>query len=169
MNTINGYKEPRFNIYNADGGLVSTIDLPLTGDKGLVESYEVKKIRHELVDYSTLQRINGYIIHFTLNYDSFIQADALMKIKQLLDYASGGYRIELIPRKDFTWRKFDVYLSSDNFELGLLGGYNNSKGHRLPVLVFSTRFLQTEIPWYSEGGDTYVGAGLFTPMEGQMI
>ena len=61
MNTINGYKEPRFNIYNTDGGLVSTIDLPLTGDKGLVESYEVKKIRHELVDYSTLQRINGYI------------------------------------------------------------------------------------------------------------
>ena len=169
MNIINGYKEPRFKIYNGSGGLVSTIDLPLTGEKGLIESYEVKKIRHELVDYSTLQRIKGYIIHFTLHYDSYIRGDTLMKLKQILDYATGGYRLELIPRTDFSWRKFDVYLSSDSFELGLLGGYINSKGHRLPTLVFSTKYLQTEIPWYYEGGDTYVGAGLLTPMEGCKI
>ncbi len=166
MNIINGYKEPRFNIYDGGGALVAAIDLPLAGERGLVESYGVKKITHELVDYSTLQRISGYIIHFTLHYESFIRADALMKIKQVLDYAAGGYRIELVPRKDFAWRKFDVYLSSDNFELGLLGGYGNSKGHRLPVLEFTTKYLQPEIPWFREGGDTYVGAGLLTPIEG---
>jgi hypothetical protein len=169
MSNINGYKEPKFKIYDASGALISTIELPLTGAKGLVESYEVKKIRHELVDYSTIQKLKGYIIHFTLYYDSFIEADTLLKIKQILDYSVNGYNIELIPRKDYAWRKFDVYLSSDSFDLGLLGGYSNSKGHRLPVLVFTTKYLQTEMPWSQEGGDTYAGTSLLSPIEGQMI
>ncbi len=57
MSIINGYKEPRFKIVDSNGTVIETIDLPMTNEKGLIESNEIKKIEHELVDYSTLQSI----------------------------------------------------------------------------------------------------------------
>ena len=91
-----------------------------------------------------------------------------MKIKQIIELAQQGYKIELIPRKDFMWRKFEVYISCDNFSVGLLGGYNNAKGHRLPILVFTTKYLQQDLLW-SIQQETYAGTGLLSPIEGEQM
>jgi hypothetical protein len=172
---INGYKEPRFLITSSgDAPVTVAIDLPLTNDKGLIESYDIKKIQHELIDYSTVQSIKGYIIHFTLNYDIWITGETLMKIKQILDSALAGSKIQLMPRVDLPARIFEVYVSMDTFSLGILQGNGfYPQAHQYPVLVFSTKYLQDSLDWSlilppSDPLSGAGGTGLGSPIEGQI-
>jgi hypothetical protein len=148
MSIINGFKEPRFNIVSSKGVLIDTIDLPLTNEKGLIESYEIKKIEHELIDFTTLQSILGYKIKFTLHYDEFVEADTLLKIKSILDYEKVGNRIILIPRIDLATRNFEVIYSGEGFELGTLHDSQSGEGHYLPEFEWTTKFLHPTLDWY---------------------
>jgi hypothetical protein len=64
---INGYKYPR--IITLFRGVPTTFDLSLTNSKGLVETYEIKKLEHELIslsdfnDIGILQKIQGFRIY----------------------------------------------------------------------------------------------------------
>ena len=162
---INGCRNPRFILYRPGEG-PRLVELPLTSEKGLVESYEIKSLNHRLVDYTTLTKVHGCIIHFTLHYDSFVNSAALMKVKDIIDCLIEGGTIEIVPRTDMPWRKFEVYLSGGKIDLALLKGYSSAKGHRLPVLEFTTKYLLNEIPWSVTGGNGYCGTMLNSPLEG---
>lgn len=166
--TANGHNNPRFEIYNSAGSKIDTIDLPLTNSKGLVESYEIKKLEHELSDFTILSEIKGYRINFTLHYDEYVSGDTLILIQNIINYAYGGYKLVLIPRSDvlFSWRKFEVYISMNSFDLGIGKGGVAAINNRLPILVFTTKFLQSSLQWNVLGMQTIGGNTLNSPMEG---
>lgn len=148
MPTINGYKHPYIRIIN-NGRLEGEYDLALTNSEGLIEKYEIKKLEHELLNYSVASRIEGFKISWTLNYDEYISGESLLQIKEILEFAKFGYKIFLTPRKDHPWRAFEVYVSMDDFELGLRRGGASAKAHRLVVLGFTTVNLEPNLKWYS--------------------
>ncbi len=148
MPIINGYQNPRITILNG-GSTAAVIDLALTNSEGLVEKYDIKKLEHELLNYTVASRIEGFKITWTLNYDEYATGEQMMLIKQILEYSKLGYRLFLTPRKDHPWRGFEVYVSMDNFELGLRRGGAAAKAHRLVVLEFSTVKLEPDLKWFS--------------------
>jgi len=164
----NGYRTPQFEIYDLTGSKVDTIEMPLTNSKGLVESYEIKKLEHELDDFTVLSSIKGYRISFTLHYDEYISGDTLLLIQNIINYAYCGYKLVLIPRSDilFSWRKFEVYVSMNSFDLGIGKGGLAANYNRLPVLVFTTKYLQNSLQWNVQGVQTLGGSTLNSPMEG---
>lgn len=162
---INGYRNPVFHIYTAAGAWETAISLPLTNTGGLVEGYEIKKIEHELLNYSVESEIKGFKIFFTLNYDEHISGEALMSIKSLLEYARAGYKLYLIPRAEIYWRSFEVYVSMNNFEVGIRRGGAKAKYNRMVLLEFATKHLQTSLNWVETGSIQY-GAFYFTKFLG---
>lgn len=175
MSIINGYGSPVVKLYHPDKPEEPefTLTLPLTNSGGLVESYEVKKISHELIsvnttspDIITAQQIIGYIITFTLNYNRFITGEVLYgSIKKIFDSAKAGYRIIIQPRSDAAWREFEVILANDTLELGINKGGRKAYTHRLPVLIFRSKHLETDLKWFPPGYDE-PGGGTGLPIEG---
>lgn len=146
-NVINGWENPVFTIYNPSGILIETIDLPLTNSRGLVESYEIIKKQTEAINASIKQKIQGYRISFSLYYDEYVSGNTLLEIKKIINHAKLGNKLVITPRADKPARAFEVILNMDNFDIGLLKGGANAIGHRLPVLQFTTKYLQTELVW----------------------
>jgi len=152
---LNGYKYPR--IITVFRGVPTAYDLSLTNSKGLVETYEIKKLEHELIslddfnDIGILQKIQGFRIYWTLNYNDFISAEDLMKLKHVLQDAVMGRQIFIVPRVDFPLRAFEVLVSSSSFELGIHKGGENASYHRLPVIQFVTKNLEPDLKWYEPG------------------
>jgi hypothetical protein len=148
MSIINGYQNPRFTIRN-NGQNVATIDLPLTNSAGLIESYSVVKQQVSTIEFKRKCVIYGFHITWQMNYDEYITGESMMLIKQILEYAKAGYTLILYPRKDHPWRNFEVYVSMDNFELGLRRGGIAAKAHRNVALEFSTVNLEPDLKWFS--------------------
>jgi len=152
---LNGYKYP--SIITLFRGVPTTFDLSLTNSRGLVETYEIKKLEHELIslsdfnDIGILQKIQGFRIYWTLNYDEYISGEDMMKLKHVFEDALAGRQIFLVPRVDFPLRAFEVLISSSSFELGIHKGAENSLYHRLPVIQFVTKNLEPDLKWYEPG------------------
>jgi hypothetical protein len=161
MSIINGYLNPVVKLFNPrnpeEPGKV--IELPLTNSEGLVESYQVRKISHELIGLdaaepviTTRQKILGYIITFTLHYREFITGEALYdSIREIFDSSKAGWKVVLQPRADAPWREFEVMLANDTLELGINRGGPKAHLHRLPVLVFKTVNLEPDLKWFPPG------------------
>lgn len=147
MSIINGYQSPKFTVITPAG--VNEIPLVLTNSEGLVEKYEIKKKEHELLNYSIASKIDGFKIIWTLNYDEFAESDTMLRVKQILEYAKAGYDLWLTPRTDHPWRSFNVYVSMDDFEMGIRRGGAMAKAHRLVVLEFATVNIEPDLKWYS--------------------
>jgi hypothetical protein len=175
MSIINGYGRPVLKLQSSDPGLESeiTVSLPLTNSQGLIESYEVKKISHELIslnpeapDIINAQQILGYIITFTLNYNRWIAGEALYdSVKKIFDAAKAGWKIILMPRDDAPWREFEVILANETLELGLNKGGSFARTHRLPVLVFRSARLEPDLKWFPQQYES-PGGGTGLPLEG---
>jgi hypothetical protein len=152
---LNGNKYPR--IKTVVDREVKTYDLSLTNSKGLIETYELKKIEHELIDLTNLQNVSvnqfwlGFKIIWSLHYDEFIGADDLLKIKSVLEAAKSGGRLFLTPRVDYPLRTFEVYVSSSNFELGIHKGGALAEFNRGPVIQLATVNLEPDLKWYTPG------------------
>jgi len=154
MGIINGYKNPVFRLINKTGGYIN-VELPLTNSGGLVEDYEIVKIKHDLLqtdsegnyNIKTVQKILGYRIFWTLHYNEFITGESLLLIQQIIEHEKSGGKIMLIPRLDYEARGFEVYTSMDNFSLGLRRGGAKAKFHRLPVLRFATVNIEPDLKW----------------------
>ncbi|HEY3250929.1 MAG TPA: hypothetical protein VGK25_07410 [Ignavibacteria bacterium] len=152
---INGYKYPRIKTV-VDRG-VKTYDLSLTNSKGLIETYELRKIEHELIDLSDPKKISinqfwlGFKIIWTLHYDEFIDSADLTKIKAVLEAANSGGQLLLTPRIDFPLRTFEVYAANSNFELGIHKGGADAKYNKGPVIQFATVNLEPDLKWYEPG------------------
>jgi hypothetical protein len=128
MSIINGYGNPVVKLFDPRNPNAPkyTINLPLTNSDGLVESYQIRKITHELISpgleapaITNRQVILGYMISFTLHYNRFIKGEDLYNgIKKILDAAKAGWKMVLVPRADAQWREFDVLLANETLELG---------------------------------------------------
>lgn len=157
---INGYRNPR--IITVSGAVNTVYDLSLTNSKGLVETYEIKKLEHELISLSQfneieiLQLIHGFRVYWTLNYDEFISPDDLIKLKYVFEDAMCGKQIIIVPRVDFPLRAFEVLISSSSFSLGIHKGGEDSAYHRLPVIQFVTKNLEHDLKWFLPGEKQYV-------------
>lgn len=154
MGIINGYKNPLFKLVNKTGAY-AVVELPLTNSGGLVEDYEIVKIKHDLLqsgtngsyNVKTVQKILGYRIFWTLYYNEFITGESLMLFKQILDHEKSGGKLLIIPRRDCTAREFEIYTSMNNFSLGLGKGGAKAKYHRLPVLQFAAVNIEPDLKW----------------------
>ncbi|MCC6865767.1 MAG: hypothetical protein IT280_06355 [Ignavibacteria bacterium] len=176
MGIINGYSSPAVKIIPAAENSPEAeikVELPLTNSAGLVESYEIKKISHELISFGqgenkiiNAQKILGYIITFTLHYNKWLDGkDLYTGIKQIIDAAKAGRKLILIPRNDAPWREFEVILSNNTFELGINKGGRYASTHRLAVLEFKSANLEPDLKWYPpEYAEPCGGTGL--PIEG---
>lgn len=175
MSVINGYGSPVVKLINPERPEEPefTLALPLTNIGGLVESYEVKKISHELIslnseapDIINAQQIIGYIITFTLHYNRFITGETLYNsIKKIFDAAKDGWKIVIQPRMDAPWREFEVILANETLELGINRGGRKAYTHRLPILVFKSKRLETDLKWFPPVFDE-PGGGTGLPIEG---
>lgn len=175
MSIINGYSEPVVRIFDPEspGEAEETITLPLTNSQGLTESYEVRKISHELISLTpgqpeiiNAQQIIGYMITFTLNYSRWITGEALYgAVKKIFDAAKAGRKLFLMPRADAPWREFEVLLANETLELGLNKGGRKALTHRLPVLVFRSAKLEPDLKWFPPGY-AEPGGGTGLPIEG---
>lgn len=183
MGTINGYGRPVVRISSAapsgggdssDPGNDIIVTLPLTNSAGLTETYEIKKISHELINISGntneivhAQKILGYIITFTLNYNRWITGRSLYEaVKKIFDAAKAGKRLFITPREDAPWREFEVLLANDTLELGLNKGGIKASSHRLPVLKFRSVRLEPDLKWFPPGY-SQPGGGNVLPIEGE--
>ncbi len=157
MGIINGHKNPLFKLVK-DSSTYSGVELPLTNSAGLVEDYEIVKIKHDLLqtgsngnnNVKTVQKILGYRIYWTLYYNEFITGESLLLIKQILEHEKSGGTLMLTPRADHKAREFEVYTSMNNFSLGLRKGGAKAKFHRLPVLQFATVNIEQDLKWALE-------------------
>jgi len=174
MSIINGYGAPVVKLFHPERPEAAyTLSLPLTNSRGLVESYEVKKVSHELIsidlsspDIINAEQVLGYMITFTLSYNRFITGEALYEsIKKIFDAAKAGWKILLQPRGDAPWREFDVILANETLELGINKGGRKAHTHRLPVLVFRSKRLEPDLKWFPPGYDE-PGGGTGLPVEG---
>ncbi|MBE2228466.1 MAG: hypothetical protein IAE93_14010 [Ignavibacteria bacterium] len=175
MSIINGYGHPVIKLISVDSDIETevTVTLPLTNSGGLIESYEVKKISHELIslnpeapDIINAQRILGYMITFTLNYNRWIAGEALYdSFKKIFEAAKAGWKIVLQPRDDAPWREFEVILANETLELGINKGGRFARTHRLPVLVFRSARLEPELKWFPPQYES-PGGGTGLPLEG---
>lgn len=153
-----------------------TITLPPYNSKGLIETYTFRLIEHEVISIDpgtpkieTLQNILGYNVFFTCHYDQFITGDELYnKIKLIIDAAKAGYKIEFFPRSDKMQRFYQVLLANQTLELGVRKGGVNARGHRLPVLEFKTKRMETSLNWLPP--DVYssqiIGGSIDAPIVG---
>lgn len=175
MSIINGYGSPVVKLYNTGGNEEAeyTLQLPLTNSPGLVESYEIRKISHELIsidpeapDIINAERVLGYMITFTLSYNRFITGEALYDtVKKIFDAARSGWKIILQPRSDAPWREFEVILANETLELGINKGGRKAGTHRLPVLIFKTKRLEHDLKWFPPVYEM-PGGGTGLPFEG---
>jgi hypothetical protein len=161
MSIINGYSNPIIKLFDPRRPEEPShvLELPLTNSSGLTESYQLRKISHELIGLNaeeplitTRQKILGYTITFTLNYNEYITGETLYTmVKTIFDASKAGWRVVLLPRADAPWREFDVLLANETLELGLNKGGIKAKAHRLPVLVFKTSGLEPDLKWFPPG------------------
>ncbi|MEO8514503.1 MAG: hypothetical protein ABI543_13160 [Ignavibacteria bacterium] len=175
MSVINGYGNPVVKLINTGGSETPEIilSLPITNSLGLVESYEVKKISHELISLNmdapeiiNAQQIIGYIITFTLHYNRFITGEVLYsQVKKIFDAARAGWKIVIQPRSDAPWREFEVILANETLELGINKGGSKAYSHRLPVLIFKSKRLEPDLKWFPPVFDE-PGGGTGIPVEG---
>lgn len=175
MSIINGYSYPIVKLFDPRNSSEPrfTVTLPLTNSGGLVESYTLRKVSHELINpdlttpqITTAQLILGYSITITLHYDRFISGEDLYGgVKKIMDAARSNWRILLMPRADAPWREFDVLLANETLELGINKGGRNAVFHRLPVLIFRTKSLEPDLKWYPPGYSE-PGGGTGLPFEG---
>lgn len=178
MSIINGYSQPVVKLYDPERPEEPqyTLTLPITNAGGLVESYEVKKISHELIsinsnapDIINAQLIIGYIITFTLNYNRFMTGEALYgSVKKIFDAARSGWKIIIQPRSDAPWREFEVILANETLELGINKGGRKAYTHRLPVIIFKSARLETDLKWFPPGYSE-PGGGTILPIEGNQL
>lgn len=185
MGTINGYGRPVVRISSSvppgggessEPGIDTILTLPFTNSAGLTETYEIKKISHELINISGetneivyAQKILGYIITFTLNYNRWITGKTLYEsVKKIFDAAKAGRRLFITPREDAPWREFEVQLANEILELGINKGGIRASSHRLPVLKFRSVGLEHDLKWFPPGYSQPAGGNVL-PLEGEGV
>jgi len=141
-NYLNGVGYPIFLIKSVeDDSLIESISLDLCGEEGLTETYEEDFKRNQLENKRYIDfDFKGCMIKFSLDYSSYIKKNNLINIEKLFAYHTNplSYKLILIPRSDAQARNFEVRFSNPNFSLGIMKGGRNAKGHRLPILEFTT-------------------------------
>jgi hypothetical protein len=139
MNTL-GWKNPRLKFLSQ--GRTITIDLPQTGENGLVETISEHYIKHEFTDFSINKEIYGYQLNWLLSYDNFADKELLFKLEQMLRLTKSGiYKMILIPRTDTPQRSFEVIYTGDGISQKVKKGGIDSIGHWGINLSFQTKYL----------------------------
>jgi hypothetical protein len=162
-NYLNGYNYPKFTIYDENNVLLETINLNLCNEGGLIETYEIIKIEHTLLDYSVTELYKGHHITFKLDYTNYTNKANTVNILKLVSHILDNHTIILTPRIDVLARHFEVYCNTPTYELGLLRGGSSASGHKLISLSFKTKELQT-------GAINYIDPDtVATPMDEQFI
>lgn len=144
-NFINGYDKPRFRILDSNNNLIEEIDLDLTGEEGLVETYKDASIFHTLEkdkEIVKVKRQGKKRIEFHLSYTRYVQKSNAFKIQKILMYEENDYKLFLIPRRDVLARSFEVVYSGDEYSIGLNKGGINAQSNRLLELKWITKKLE---------------------------
>lgn len=155
-NFINGWRHPIFRIYN-NNILLDTIELPIVGASGLVETIQERRIVHELTNFTLLNKIFGYTIRWSLPYSEYANKATMLKIQQILRYHKAGYKIILTPRADLTRRFFEVLYTGEEIEMGIKKGGSNAVGNQLVNIEFTTKYLIDDINWIDPDTIQYIG------------
>lgn len=144
---VNGWKNPRFTVYNKNKHIVYQTAFSELNEQGMLESHEEITIQREDLANTIKEYFLGYRIHFTLHYNQFINLDTLMKFKTIADYqhknsdAEAPYEIFLTPNEDNLVRRFQVLFSNENIDLGVLRSGEKIFGNK--NVLFKLKTVQT--------------------------
>lgn len=155
-NFVNGWRHPIFRIYN-NSILIDTIELPITGVEGLVETIRERRIQHELTDFTLLHKVFGFTISWNLPYSEYANKVTMLNIQQILRYHKAGYKIILIPRADLPRRNFEVLYTGEEIEMGIKKGGSAAVGNRLVNIQFTTKYLLDDFNWIDPDTIQYIG------------
>jgi hypothetical protein len=129
-------------IFKAITGRDTDIIFPLTNSgRGLVIGYDVKKKEHDLLNYSTAQRIDGYKLIFDLSFEDFVFGDTMMKFKALVNSLQAGNRWNIYPRSNNEFLYYEILWVSDNFEVANETG--NQFHKRFKARFITKRFVSS--------------------------
>ena len=149
MRYAQGCLNPKFLAYG-DNALLFEETFPECNQDGLIERHT--PITHVKTDigYNRKSKLLGWQIDFTLHYNRFVTKETLLKFKRLVDLEStssryASFEIIIIPRVDFLDRRFSVFYSGDDIEIGIMGGRRNAPGNRLPIIRWSVKSLYSQL------------------------
>lgn len=146
---VNGYTYPMFRIID-DKGQTEYVNLDYCGANGLTESNEFIYLNHTLIDYSTIQQVQGMHIHFDLDYADYSDSSNTLNIQKVLNAFLNqdiGYKVYLYPRAENLNRYFEIILESQEVAIGIMKGGNNAVGNNRITLKFRTKNLQRYMTW----------------------
>jgi len=149
---VNGYNKPSFLIQKEDGTYIEEIELPITNESGLIEDYIPEEVTIKLLNKRYVQKFLGWRLVLTLNYDRYVTADTLIKIRTIIDYIKGvsqygtGVRVTIKPRIDNPARQFRVIYTGESLNLGIHKGGSKAPGMRMPVLKFESILIYKQLP-----------------------
>ncbi|MBS1513852.1 MAG: hypothetical protein JSS63_02395 [Bacteroidetes bacterium] len=131
----NGWRNPRFSVYNKNKNLICECTFRELNDGGMLENHEEVTIQREDLNRTLKEYFLGYRLHFTLHYNQFINLDTLLRFKTVVDYQhskdeSSPYKIYLTPNEDNLTRRFEVIFSNENIELGIIRSGERVYGNR---------------------------------------
>lgn len=112
------------------------IELPVPQNDGEIERYQPERIVHKLGTGRLLKENKGYRATFELDYSNKVVGDTLLDLRTLLNEFEHG-DLFFKPRSDDA-RSFNVFLTEDEIQLGLIGP---AQGHKGLIL----RFESTEL------------------------
>lgn len=145
-NYVSGCEYPIFSIRNSTGQEEQRIELDLTMEGGLVESYADNSIKKFNIKGDGRKINQKKRVTFTLHYDSNSKKANTLSLQAIINAEENGKKIWLYPRADLMSRNFEVMFTGTPFDIGINTGGNNTPGNRLLILSWETRKLVT-VDW----------------------
>jgi len=135
-NFVNGYSKPGFISRNPDNTILKSWELHLTNQAGLVETHQRDILRKKTWGRRLKQKLQGYRILFTLNYDRYSNLDNTNKIIDIFDTSDLGNPLYIVPRIDVPERTIQVLNDTSELNIGIMRGAIKAPGNRLIILKF---------------------------------
>ncbi len=164
MLNVFGWRNPVFKIYDSVNNVIEEIELPIVNKSGLLENISEMKVKHELNDFTLLQKTFGYRLKWTLPYDEYLNITTMLNIQEILRYQKIGYKIILTPRKDVKLRRFEVHYTGDSLEYGIHGKGSLSIGMKNVKIEFTTKYLIEDLGLVDPNTIMYAGFYLHNRM-----
>lgn len=122
---INGYDSPSFLIHNTDS--VERIDLSFRYT-AMSEYEEDISTLDEFTDGSKENTVHYYKYEWKLRYDDEITLEERFKIHKIQNALKLKKKVELIPHRDYPWRKFSVLILPEKRVIELDSHFSGYEG-----------------------------------------
>jgi hypothetical protein len=143
---MNAIGQSKFRIYS-NQNLIQEIILDLTNEAGLIETAIPINISHTLIDYTIIKKEIGWRLKWTLHYNEWITIDNLLRLQEVLRYSKQGFNVNFTPRVDLPQRNYEVVITNEAIDIGIINKRNRYIYNKLVVLEVMTKNLIQDLNW----------------------